>query len=185
MAFHVDQYLATEDEPAPDTAMITGRYAFYDFYQARDGKWLAVGAVEPHFYANLCRELGCEQWIAHQLDDDVQDDIRAAFRDAFATRDRDEWVTHLAPRDTCVGPAYAISEVVDDPHFAERAAFVRAQHPDHGEFRQVAPLLPGADRSVEVFALAAEGHTDTDAVLAAAGMTESEIVALREAGVVE
>ena len=39
---------------------------------------LAVAAIEPHFYANLCRALGCEQWLAHQTDDAVQDNVIAA-----------------------------------------------------------------------------------------------------------
>jgi crotonobetainyl-CoA:carnitine CoA-transferase CaiB-like acyl-CoA transferase len=56
--------------------IITGRYACYDTYRAADGGWLAVGAIEPKFYANLCRLLGCEQWSDHQLDDEVQDKIR-------------------------------------------------------------------------------------------------------------
>ncbi len=87
MSLYVDEYLATGEVPGPRHNILTGRYACYDVYRCADGEWLAVGAIEPHFYANLCRALGCEQWLEHQTDDAVQDAIRADFRAAFATRD--------------------------------------------------------------------------------------------------
>ena len=86
--------------PVPGGDILTGRYAFYDVYRAADGQWLAVGAIEPAFYRNLCNALGCERWIPHQMDDAVQDEIRADFRRVFATRTRDEWVDALASDDT-------------------------------------------------------------------------------------
>ena len=67
----VDEHLATGAGVGHGHDVITGRYACYDTYQAADGGWLAVGAIEPKFFANLCRLLGCEQWVDHQLDDDV------------------------------------------------------------------------------------------------------------------
>ncbi len=142
-ALPVDQHLATGEIPGPGSDLLTGRYACYDVYTARDGRHLAVGAIEPAFYANLCRALGLERWIPHQLDDSHQDAIRAAFRDAFAKRDRDAWVAELAPANTCVSPVYAIEELVDDPQFRHRGVVVEAEHPEHGRFRQLAPVLAG------------------------------------------
>ena len=107
----VDEHLATGAEVGPRHDVITGRYACYDTYRAKDGKWLAVGAIEPKFFANLCRLLGCEQWAARQLDDEAQDAIRADLAAAFATKDRDAWVKELSGGDTCVSPVLAIDEV--------------------------------------------------------------------------
>ena len=106
--------------PGPGHDVLTGRYACYDIYGCSDGKWVAVGAIEGHFYANLCRELGCEQWIEKQYDDAVQDEIRAAFAAALASRPRDEWVAQLAPANTCVAPVWEIDELVNDPQFVAR-----------------------------------------------------------------
>ncbi len=122
----VDEHLATGAPVGPGHNIITGRYACYDTYRAADGGWLAVGAIEPKFFANLCRLLGCPQWIGHQLDDGVQDDIRADFRAAFATRDRDAWVAELAGADTCVTPVLSVEELVDDEQFGARHAIVEA-----------------------------------------------------------
>jgi crotonobetainyl-CoA:carnitine CoA-transferase CaiB-like acyl-CoA transferase len=137
MALAIDEHLATGAEKRPGADLLTGRYACYDVYRARDGKWLAVGAIEPHFWANLCKALGCEQWTAHQTDDAVQEKVRADLRTAFATRDRDDWVAALAPADTCVAPVYEVAELVRDPHFAARGAFAQGR---------VAPVLAGQQR---------------------------------------
>src|SRR5205807_5520270 len=123
--------------------MTTGRYACYDSYQASDGGWLTVAAIEPKFWANLCHLLGLPQWAARQTDDEAQDQIRSEVAAAFRTKTRDEWTALLAPADTCVTPVLSITELVDDPHLAARGAFVEATHPTHGTFRQVAPTLAG------------------------------------------
>ncbi len=185
MALSIDQFLATGEVAGPRQTLLTGRYAFYDIYQTHDGKWLSVGAIEPHFYANLCKALGLEQYIGHQMDDARQEEIRSAFERAFAQRDRDDWVADLAPGDTCVAPVYTIPELVRDPHFASRGVFMEASHPEHGKFRQVAPVLAGGERAQPVHRVRPHAETDTDALLAEVGMSEQEIAKLRGDGVVE
>jgi alpha-methylacyl-CoA racemase len=185
MALSIDQYLATGEEAAPAQTLLTGRYACYDLYRARDDRWLAVGAIEPHFFANLCAALGLEQYAASQLDDERQDEIRAAFRRAFAQRDRDDWVAELAPKNTCVAPVYTIAELVDDPHFASRRIFMEAEHPEHGRFRQVAPILAGAHREQPTHQVRPEPVSDADEILLGLRMSKEEIERLRAAGVVE
>jgi alpha-methylacyl-CoA racemase len=175
MSLFVDEYLATGTEAGPGSNLLTGRYACYDLYPARDGKWLAVGAIESRFFANLCRELGHEDLAAAQFDDDRQDEIRAAFREGFAARDRDEWVAELAPKDTCVAPVLSIAEVVDDPHLRARGVFAKAQHPDHGAFDQVAPVVPGSEGGDHLVELPKGGATDVQELLMGAGLERKEI----------
>ncbi len=137
MALQIDQYLATGEEAAPGATLLTGRYACYDVFQCRDGKWLSVGAIESQFFHNLCRALECEQYGDHQFDDKQQDEIRATFSTTFATKDRDEWVAELAPLDTCVAPVLSVSEVPERfPDLVQDA-----EHPEHGSFRQLGPLI--------------------------------------------
>jgi alpha-methylacyl-CoA racemase len=129
--------------PGPGHNILTGRYACYDLYECADGAWLSVAAIEPHFWANLCRALDCEQWIDHQTDDGEQDQIRTHLRTAFALRTRDEWVAELGPADCCVAPVLSVPEVVADEQYAARGAFLDAHHPTAGDFRLVAPAFAG------------------------------------------
>ena len=183
-SLYIDQYLATGATPGPGHDVLTGRYACYDTYQARDGKLLAVGAIEPVFYANLCKALDCEQCIPHQTDDERQDEIRAAWRAAFARRDRDDWVAELAPRDTCVTPVYAIDELANDAQLRSRNVFVAAHHPEHGTFPQVGPLMAGIERSASQYDVPDSAQTDTDELLQGVGIDEQDIAKLRRDGVI-
>ncbi len=184
MALYVDEYLATGTVPGPGHYILTGRFACYDTYQCADGGWLAVGAIEPHFWANLCRAVGCEQWIDHQTDDEVQDRIRGDLRAAFATRTRDEWAAELAPADTCVAPVLSVPELVDDPQFQARGVIVGASHPTAGTFRQLGPLLAGTVPPDGPVTLPDWSTTHTDEVLGDAGFDADEIARLRNDGVV-
>jgi len=184
MSLYIDEYLATGEVPGPRHNILTGRYGCYDVYECADGKWLSVGAIEPHFYANLCKLLGCEQWLAHQTDDAVQDQIRADFRAAFAMRDRDDWVAELAPADTCVAPVLSVPELVDDPQFAARRDFVDATAEGHGDFRQLGWVLAGQDREHAKPHAKDMTTTETDELLRAAGLDDAEIASLHSEGAI-
>ncbi|HEY7917125.1 MAG TPA: CaiB/BaiF CoA-transferase family protein [Acidimicrobiales bacterium] len=188
----VDEHLATGAPVGPGHNIVTGRYACYDTYQAADGGWLAVGAIEPKFFANLCRLLGCEQWTDHQLDDEAQDKIRADFRAAFAAGDRDVWVARLSGADTCVTPVLSAAELADDEQYAARHAIVdaiadageRPGSPPPARFRQVGPVMAGMTPPEGPVVVPDPRRTDTDELLAGAGLTAAHIAGLRTKGVV-
>lgn len=135
MALFVDEYLATGVETRPGSNLLTGKYACYDVYRCGDGGWVAVGAIEPRFFGNLCRLLGRDDLAPLQYDDARQPEVRAALAEAFAAKARDEWSALLADADTCVTPVLSIAEVCDDPHMAR--AIATYDHPEHGPVRQV------------------------------------------------
>jgi len=183
-SLYVDQYLATGETPGPGHDILTGRCACYDTYACSDGKWLSLGVVEPHFFANLCKALGCEQWLEGQHDDAVQDEMRRDFAAAIAKRPRDEWVAELAPANTCVAPVYSIEELVEDPQFRERGIFGEVLHPEHGRFRQVNPALAGMRRPEAALPVPDWSQTNTQDVLEEAGLGVEEIEAMRDEGIV-
>ena len=146
MSLQIDEYLATGVAPEPDSTLLTGKYACYDVYRARDDRFVAVGAIEPHFFANLCRALDVEEWAVHQYRDERQDELREVLGQRFAARDRDEWVAELAAADTCVAPVLSIAEVTRDAHLRARGSFISFAHPEHGAVEQVAPVIAGAQQ---------------------------------------
>ena len=184
MSLHIDDHLATGATPGPGSGILTGRYAYYDTYQCKDGKWLSVAAIEPQFYANLLGLLDLNKWASHQHDDQVQDEIRADFRRVFATRDRDDWVGELAPADTCVAPVYSVPELVSDEQFRHRNAFLTVNHPEHGSFEQVGAVLAGGPRTNDTVPVDGSDAIHTDQVLAEAGLSADDISKMREAGVI-
>jgi alpha-methylacyl-CoA racemase len=184
MSLYVEQNLATGDEPGPRHDLLTGRYACYDLYEASDGGWLSVAAIEPHFWRNLCHLLGHDEFADAQLDDARQDEIRAAFRGTFKEKTRDEWAAELGPADTCVAPVLTIAEAAADEQFAARGAIVDATHPTEGSFRQVGPVFAGQPHQGEAVDVPDWTQTSTDEVLAEVGFTPDELQALRDAEVI-
>jgi alpha-methylacyl-CoA racemase len=185
MSLHIDRYLATGESAGPGGDVLTGRYAYYDVYQAQDGKWLSVGAIEPAFYANLCKALGCDEFLDDQNNDERQDAIRSAFTAAFKTKDRDQWVAELAPNDTCVAPVYDMAELAGDEHLEARGVFAQARDDEHGTFKQLGPVWAGCDRDVPVHDIRPDRETDTQDLLLRAGASQEEVDGLMAAGAVE
>ena len=170
MALQVDEYLAVGT--VPDN-ILTGRYACYGVYPTADAKWLTVAAIEPRFWANLCKAVGLAEWIDHQLDDAVQDRIRGDLDRVFRTRTRDDWVAELAPADACVAPVLEIAEVPTDAQFLARDSITT-----NGQIRQVSAVLAGMG---PVAPIRDPGTTDTDAILESLGI---DVAPLRQQGVV-
>jgi alpha-methylacyl-CoA racemase len=91
--------------------------AFYDSYQCADGGWIAVGAIEPHFFAALKEKLGLS---CSQNDAALRDELTAAFR----RESRDHWCKVFEGTNACVAPVLSLSEAPGHPHNAARATFV-------------------------------------------------------------
>jgi alpha-methylacyl-CoA racemase len=185
MSLYLDQYTATGVETKPDSGVLTGKYAWYGVYRTADDKAISLGAIEPHFFRNLCRLLELEQYSGSQYDDGVQEAMKAAFAQKFATRRRDDWTALLAAADTCMAPVLSVAEVVEDPHLLARDTFMLARHPEQGEFRQLGPVLAGGERGQPVHEVKPAGVTDTDEVLRGAGVSDADIERWRASGAIE
>ncbi len=183
MSLAVDEHLATGASPRPGHDVLSGRYACYANYRTADGRFVAVGAIEPKFFANLCNALGCEKWAERQYDDAAQDEIRVDLAAAFACRDRDSWINELAGADTCVAPVLEPAEVAGDAQYRYRKVFVEAVHPTEGDFAQVGPVLAGMPAVAEPVMLPDPAKTQTDELLLAAGVSEGKVEEMRSRGV--
>ena len=185
MSLAIDEQLARGGEIHPGHDILSGRYACYAPYRTADDKWVAVAAIEPKFFANLCAALQCTELAASQLDDEAQPRLRTAFAAAFARRTRDEWVDLLSGADTCVAPVLEIHEVAAYPQFAARGTVTTATHPTEGSFQQLAPLLAGMERAGRAVLLdLGAGATDTEHLLKEAGVEGETVARWMDRGVV-
>ena len=106
--------------------LLDGGAPFYRCYACRDGGFVAVGALEPRFYAALIAGLGLTPDEAPQFDRDNWPALQARFTALFATRDRDDWAAHFARTEACVTPVLTMAEAAEHPHNQARGAFVNA-----------------------------------------------------------
>ena len=184
MSLYVDEYLATGVEPGPGHYILTGRYACYEIYTCSDNKHISVGAIEGQFWRNLCELLELGEFADAQLDDDQQDQIRAALAQRFATRTRDEWVDILGAANTCVAPVNTVAEAVIDEQYVARGLVASAVSDTAGEFLQSAPTWAGTVAPDGPYQIRDGAVSDTTELLAQLGVSESEIAELEESGAI-
>jgi alpha-methylacyl-CoA racemase len=96
---------------------------YYDVYETADGQWMAVGAIEPAFYAELIRLLEIEGAPA-QHDQSRWPELRSALARRFAQRTRDEWASLFEGTDGCVTPVLSFAEAAGNPQLADRETLV-------------------------------------------------------------
>ncbi|KTR83507.1 hypothetical protein NS277_09115 [Novosphingobium barchaimii] len=106
-----------------DDNMLDGAAPFYRCYSCADGEFIAVGALEPLFFAELVAKLGFEKgrWVQRNRSD--WPDMAAAFTERFASQARDEWVALFEGSDACVTPVLSFGEAVSHPHNVARRIF--------------------------------------------------------------
>jgi len=120
---------------------------WYGCYETKDGKFIAVGTVEPKFYSALLARIGIdESSLPAQYDRESWPAMRERFRQMFATKTRDEWSALLEGHDVCFSPVLSFAEAQQHPH-----AVARKGYADVGGISQPAPAprfsrTPGAVR---------------------------------------
>ena len=106
------------------TNLLDGGAPFYDTYACADGKHVAVGALEPQFYAALLEGLGLtDAGLPPQMDTAGWPALREAFTTAFAAKPRDAWTEVFGGVDACVTPVVELAEVAAEPHLSARGTF--------------------------------------------------------------
>ena len=160
--------------------LLDGAAPFYCTYRAADGGHVAVGALEPQFFAELLAGLSLEPHeVGPQNDREGWPEMGRLFADRFKKRARDEWAAHFEGTDACVAPVLSMTEAPKHHHTRERETFVEIDgvvQPGPAPRFSVTP--PEIGRSP-----VAPGN-DTDRVASAAGFNEEQIVKLRESGAI-
>jgi alpha-methylacyl-CoA racemase len=114
--------------------IVDGGAPFYGSYATKDGKFIAVGAIEPQFYASLLKVMGIDrEHLPDQNDRAAWPQLREHFAQIFVTRTRDEWVAAAAGRDACLAPVLTIDEAPLHPQMRVRdvyANFDGLRHPN-------------------------------------------------------
>jgi len=108
-----------------DSNLLDGGAHFYDTYTCADGKWLAVGSIEPQFHAELVKGLGLPaDTFGMYMDRAKWPEFSQRIADVVKTKTRDEWMKVFDGTDACVAPVLSMDEAPKHPHNAERKTFV-------------------------------------------------------------
>ncbi|MGH2554296.1 MAG: CaiB/BaiF CoA transferase family protein, partial [Actinomycetota bacterium] len=181
LSVEASAYLATGEVPSAGSTPLTGALACYRVYQAGDGRYLTLGALEPQFWRALCVALGCPDLVEDQFGPpEKQEEMTKRIQSIFLERGRDEWLEALSEVEACVGPVNDVAEALTDPQVVHRGmvADVEGSPVGPGNPLKISGHEPAALRP----APALGQHTVE--VLASIGVAEDELADLRANGVV-
>jgi alpha-methylacyl-CoA racemase len=167
-------------QPHRQSNLLDGAAPFYTTYRTSDENHVAVGALEPQFFAALLEGLDLTpDDVGPQNDRDAWPAMRERFARIFSTMTRDEWASHFEGTDACVAPVLSLAEAPSHPYNLARETFRDvdgvAQPGPAPRFSVTRPDLGQPPRML---------GEDTDAVLMSLGYSHDEIGTLRSSGVV-
>ncbi len=166
------------DTHRPGTNMSDGGSHFYDVYPTKDGQYVAVGAIEPPFYAALLRGLGLDgETLPKQMDRKAWPAMKQRFAAIFLQKTRDEWSAVFAGTDACVAPVLLPHEAAQHPHAVARGSFSTA-----GGILQPGPVPKFSRTPGEIDWPPGLPGPDGDPALERWGVGAERIAALRASG---
>jgi len=168
-------------DPRRGRTQLTGSHPCYAVYETRDGRYLTIGAYEPHFWATLCRALGLERYLEQQWSEGpLRVTMQAEFRAAFRARTLAEWMHALGNQDICVGAVNSVEDMLADPQLRHRGMVTTG--PD-GQTTLGNPIKL-SDTPASLRTPPPVFGQDTDTVLAGLGLDAAAIERLRSSGAV-
>lgn len=120
------QYNQEKKSPQPSKLALAGGLANYNVYQCADQRWIALGTLEPKFWARFCAAINRSDWIMRiNPDPDQQNELENDLKDLFASKDMNYWAELGQKADCCLSPVLEFSELEQDEHLKNRKMLLR------------------------------------------------------------
>jgi crotonobetainyl-CoA:carnitine CoA-transferase CaiB-like acyl-CoA transferase len=178
-------FFANHKVPRRGESINDGGIPNYNVYLTKDDKYITIAAIEPWFFANLCRALGREDFIPHEYDSGKRAEIARVFTETFRTKTRDEWFEILSKSDICVGRMLTLDEVADDPQVQARNMIVEVEAPSGKKVRQVGISAKFSGTPGSIRSLAPQLGQHTEEILGELGYGKEDVERWREAGAIK
>jgi crotonobetainyl-CoA:carnitine CoA-transferase CaiB-like acyl-CoA transferase len=165
-------------------APLSGGLPEYGIYKTKDDRYLAVGALEPVFFARLCQALDCPHLENKQLvSEQEKQEIAAQFSKKFMQKTQAEWIEVFSKIDACVEPIFEDQEILADAQYNHRRMFFKMDDPKVAAITQIATPLKFANQKEPDLAPPSLGE-HTAQILSQLGLSAEEIKTLEEDGVI-
>lgn len=166
--------------PRRGESRLSGLLPHYNIYKTKDGKYVAVAALEKKFWVNVCKVIGHPE-LADDIDDQQKHEkLFEVLRTTFAARTLEEWLKAFEGSDACVTPVKELDEVFSDPQVIQRQMVVHMQDHELGNYKQLGIPIKLSDTPGSLRSKAPALGEHNDQILAELGFTDEDIFKMRQ-----
>ncbi|MGV6873985.1 CaiB/BaiF CoA transferase family protein [Pseudochelatococcus sp. B33] len=185
LSLHAADALFAGIEPKGGERPFIGQAPCYNVYECADGRHVALGAIEEHFWHRFCDAFGTPELRSRQWPEGEEARRqKALLQDRFLTRTRDEWVATLEAADIPFGPVLGIVEALESDHARARGMLEHVDHPVEGRVPQLGFPIKMSDTPCTIRLAPPLLGEHTEAVLTELGYDADRIANLRAAGAI-
>lgn len=178
-------YFASGVVPERSKTRLSGQFAFYNVYETKDHKYIAVGASEFKFWKEICSLVGKPEWIdLHEGPEQIQEQLKKEMSELFKQRNQQDWLDLLETKDTCVSPVNDIDQIFSNPQIMERELFTEMNHPVAGMIKQIGFPIKFTETPGQIYSHSPILGEHTEEILLGLNYSENSIENLREMGVI-
>ncbi len=179
---YIGKYFMDGELPERGKMPLTGRYACYQIYPTKDGRYMSLGALEPKFWKNFCEAIQRPELIPNQYIEGLdQESMIEEVKKIFKTKTQREWIDFFKEVDACCEPILTFKEVFQHPQVLHRKMVMECDHPVEGRIRQLGSPFKSSHFSFEIRTPPPLWGEHTLEVLREIGYSDGEIERFKKA----
>lgn len=164
---------------------LSGSRANYNVYECKDGKFIALGALEPKFWNGFCDMVQKPEWKDRIIDEGEKgEELIQLVSQLFLTKTRDEWIATAEGHDICLAPVLEMNELKDNEQLKAREMIYEMETQSGEKLNTIGVPLKFSNTGAKPAWAAPQLGEDSDAILTELGNSQQEIASLRERRVI-
>lgn len=185
LPLYLANYFATSQIPRRGSELLCGALGNYNVYEAGDGKYLSLGALEPKFWMAFCQKLGDPELMAINFTTlEGAAEIKERLSKIFLQKSRDQWMAFFEGEDVCLEPVLNLEEALSHPQTQHRKLVDEVDIEGLGLFPQLSPPMKFSSTPGRISSPPKGLGADTEKILKDLGLSSGELEILRKEKVI-